>query len=107
MSASFCPRSLSVSWDGNLYWLRIGPQLNRSVMVESAMPPPSRIVGSPWGPARRCSALTSVVVMRAPLAPNGCQIAIAPPLTLVLARVMRPKLRSINSAGPSTIYVRG
>ena len=32
------------------------------------------------------NAFTSVVMMRAPLAPSGCPIAIAPPLTLVLAR---------------------
>ena len=45
-----------------------------------------------WWPTARgppcCSrALTSVVMMRAPLAPSGWPIAIAPPLTLVLAEV--------------------
>jgi hypothetical protein len=38
-------------------------------------------------PPPRCSkVLTIVVMMRAPLAPNGCPMAIAPPFTFVLAK---------------------
>ena len=56
------------------------------MMVALAMPPPSHIVCSPYRQPRCSSALTSVVMMRAPLAPSGWPIAIAPRLTLVLAR---------------------
>ena len=50
------------------------------------MPPPAHIVCSPYRPPRCSRALTSVVMMRAPLAPSGWPIAMAPPLTLVLPR---------------------
>src|ERR1700722_4631361 len=56
------------------------------MMVALAMPPPSHIVCSPYRPPRCSSAFTSVVMMRAPLAPSGWPIAMAPPLTLVLPR---------------------
>ena len=56
------------------------------MMVALAMPPPSHIVCSPYRPPRCSSALTRVVMMRAPLAPSGWPMAMAPPLTLVLAR---------------------
>src|ERR1700722_19942798 len=56
------------------------------MMVALAMSPPSQIVCKPYRPPRCSSAFTNVVMMRAPLAPSGCPIAIAPPLTLVLAR---------------------
>jgi alkanesulfonate monooxygenase SsuD/methylene tetrahydromethanopterin reductase-like flavin-dependent oxidoreductase (luciferase family) len=56
------------------------------MMVALAMPPPAHIVCSPYRPPRCSRALTSVVMMRAPLAPSGWPIAMAPPLTLVLPR---------------------
>jgi hypothetical protein len=56
------------------------------MMVALAMPPPSHMVCRPYRPPRCSSALTRVVMMRAPLAPSGWPVAMAPPLTLVLAR---------------------
>jgi hypothetical protein len=58
------------------------------MMVALAMPPPSHIVCRPYRSPRCSSALTSVVMMRAPLAPTGWPIAMAPPLTLVHARTL-------------------
>ena len=55
--------------------------------VALAMPPPSHIVCSPYRPPPCSSAFTSVVMMRAPLAPRGWSMAMAPPLTFVLARL--------------------
>ena len=43
------------------------------MMVALAMPPPSHIFCRPYRPPRCSSALTGVVVMRAPLAPERCQ----------------------------------
>src|ERR1700742_1439072 len=57
------------------------------MIVALAMPPPSHIVCSPYRPPRCSSALTRVVMMRAPLAPNGWPTAMAPPLTLVRSRM--------------------
>jgi hypothetical protein len=51
-------------------------------MVALAIPPPSHIVCDPYRPPRCSNALTSVVMLRAPLAPSGCPIAIAPPFVL-------------------------
>src|SRR5271154_3183852 len=56
------------------------------MMVALVIPPHSHIVGSAYRPPRCSSALTSVVMIRAPLAPNGCPMAIAPPFTFALAR---------------------
>lgn len=56
------------------------------MMVALAIPPSSHIVCNPYQPPRCSNALINVVMMRAPLAPNGCPIAMAPPLTFVLAR---------------------
>jgi hypothetical protein len=44
---------------------------SRSMMVALAIPPASHIVCRPYRPPRCSSALTNVVMMRAPLAPSG------------------------------------
>ena len=56
------------------------------MMVALAIPPPSHIVCKPYRPPRCCRALTKAVMMRAPPAPSGWPVAMAPPLTLVVAR---------------------
>src|ERR1700756_5920336 len=47
------------------------------MMVALAIPPPSHIVCRPYRPPRCSRALTSVVMMRAPLAPSGWPMAMA------------------------------
>lgn len=56
-------------------------QTSRSMMVALAIPPPSHIICSAKRPSRCSGALTMVVMMRAPLAPSGCPMAMAPSLT--------------------------
>src|SRR5205807_7881322 len=56
-----------------------------STIIASPCPPPEQIAATPRPPPRRRSSWTSVVRMRAPLAPIGCPSAIAPPFTLTLA----------------------
>ena len=49
------------------------------------MPPPTHIDSTPNCLSWCCSELISVLVMRAPVMPNGWPTAIAPPLTLSLS----------------------
>ena len=51
-------------------------------------PPPTHIVSRPNSLSRLCSPLSSVVVIRAPVEPNGWPNAIAPPCTLSRSRSM-------------------
>ena len=51
-------------------------------------PPPTHIVSRPNCLSWNCSELISVVVIRAPVMPNGWPTAIAPPLTLSLSSSM-------------------
>ena len=67
----------------------------RSTTIAKPMPPAAQPSSSPNCPPRRRSSLSSVVVMRAPVAPNGCPIAIDPPITLSCARsTRRPAART-------------
>ncbi len=54
----------------------------RSTTIANPIPPAAHTVISPNCPSRRRSSLSSVTVMRDPVAPNGCPIAIDPPMTL-------------------------
>src|SRR4051794_28985981 len=60
-------------------------QLSRSSTIAMPGPPPTHIVSRLTVLSWYCSELTSVVVMRAPVTPNGGPTAIAPPLTLSLS----------------------
>src|SRR5665647_934147 len=51
-------------------------------MMAMPWPPPMHIVSRPNCPSRAARPLSSVVVIRAPVAPNGWPRAIAPPWTL-------------------------
>src|SRR6476659_6807791 len=55
-------------------------------MMAMPWPPPTHIVSRPNCASRSCIPLSSVVVMRAPVDPNGWPSAIAPPLTLSLSK---------------------
>ncbi len=57
------------------------------------MPPPTHIDSTPNCLSWYCSELISVLVMRAPVMPNGWPTAIAPPLTLSLSSGMPSCLR--------------
>ena len=52
-----------------------------STITASPWPPPEQIAAQPSPPPRRRSSFTSVIRMRAPLAPIGWPSAIAPPFT--------------------------
>src|SRR5262245_23165752 len=53
---------------------------NRSSTDAIAWPNPMHIVATPYLASRRSSSLTSVAVMRAPVAPSGCPSEMPPPL---------------------------
>src|SRR5665213_488777 len=65
----------------------------RSINMAMPWPTPMHMLAMPWRPWPRSSWLISVVTKRAPLAPSGWPIAIAPPLGLT---------RSSSSASPSS-----
>src|SRR6185369_16637758 len=57
----------------------------RSTARETPMPPPMHSAAMPFFASRRCISCSSVTRMRAPDAPIGWPMAIAPPFTLTLA----------------------
>ena len=65
--------------------LGIGIRSHASTIIAVPMPPPMHSDAAPRPPPRACSAWTSVVSTRAPLAPIGWPSAIAPPCTFTLA----------------------
>src|SRR4051795_8046466 len=56
----------------------------RSTHIAMPMPPPMQSVARPFLASRFCISCSSVISTRAPDAPTGWPIAIAPPLTLTL-----------------------
>jgi hypothetical protein len=75
------------------------------MMVAFAIPPPSHMVCKPYRFPCCSRALTSVVMMRAPLAPSGWPIAMAPPLRprrrAALAYLLTHIRRSLGRAASS------
>ena len=67
----------------------------QSSFAQKHMPPPMQSVASPFLALRFCISCNSVVRMRAPEAPMGWPMAIAPPLTLTL---LASKPRSLFTA---------
>jgi hypothetical protein len=63
----------------------------RSTTIAKPSPPAAQTVINPNCPFRRFSSFTSVVVMRAPVAPKGWPIAIDPPATFRIDRSTRPR----------------
>ena len=61
---------------------------SRSRIIAMPWPPPTHMVSRPNCLSCHCSELISVVVIRAPVMPNGWPTAIAPPLTLSRSRSM-------------------
>src|ERR1700694_5908203 len=61
-----------------------------STTMAKPIPPAAQTVMSPNCPPRRRNSFNSVVVMRAPVAPKGCPIAIEPPITLSFALSTSP-----------------
>jgi MFS family permease len=59
-----------------------GPAVERSTHMATPMPPPMHSVARPFFASRRCISCSSVFRMRAPEAPIGWPMAMAPPLTL-------------------------
>src|SRR6185437_2172568 len=76
--------------------LRVGRHA-LSITIACPRPPAAQTVINPNCPPRRTSSLASVVRMRPPVAPNGCPIAIDPPITLRRARSTSPT----GSANPA------
>src|SRR5674476_465378 len=77
-------------------------------MMAIPWPPPMHIVSSPNWPSRAVRPLSRVVVMRAPVEPNGWPRAIAPPWTLSLS-VSMPRSSteaSTCAANASLISIR-
>ena len=60
-------------------------QPRRSRMIAMPCPPPTHMVSSPIVVSVVCRPLSRVVMIRAPVMPNGCPSAIAPPCTLSLS----------------------
>src|SRR5690606_16265661 len=56
-----------------------------STHMATPMPPPMHRVARPFFAPRRCISNTSVLKTRAPEAPIGCPMAMAPPLTLTMS----------------------
>src|SRR5450631_2518533 len=72
-----------------VYQARKTPTLqSRSTIIAMPWPPPTHIVSSPIDLSWKSREFSRVPVMRAPVMPNGCPTAIAPPLTLSLSRSM-------------------
>jgi hypothetical protein len=64
---------------------RVRPRHSASMHMATPMPPPMQSVAIPlWRPTR-CSSYSSVMSTRAPDAPIGWPMAMAPPLTLTFA----------------------
>src|SRR5450759_4124877 len=61
-----------------------------STTIAKPIPPAAHTVISPNCPSRRRNSCRSVVVIRAPVAPNGCPMAIEPPMTLSFALSTSP-----------------
>src|ERR1700737_1222194 len=61
-----------------------------STTIAKPLPPAEQTVIRPNCPLRRRNSFSNVVVMRAPVAPNGCPIAIEPPITLSFALSTSP-----------------
>src|SRR5258706_1164214 len=61
-----------------------------STTIAKPIPPAEQTVINPNCAPRRRSCFRSVVVILAPVAPNGCPIAIEPPMTLSFARSTSP-----------------
>ena len=68
----------------------VGVVMRRSTTIAKPSPPAAQTVMRPNCPPRRASSFASVVVMRAPVAPNGWPIAIEPPITFSCARSTSP-----------------
>src|SRR5207248_7588798 len=79
-----------------------------STTVAIPMPPPTHSVARPYLPPVRCSSSISVPRIIPPVAPSGCPIAIAPPLTLTfdMSRPMSLTNRSTTAANASLISTR-
>src|SRR3954451_9335649 len=60
-------------------------QFNRSTIIAIPIPPATHMVSSPYVSSRASSPFSSVVMIRAPVIPNGCPRAIAPPNGLSLS----------------------
>src|SRR5204863_9774960 len=63
---------------------------SRCTHMAMPMPPPMQRVARPFLASRFCISCSSVTNTRAPEAPTGCPMAIAPPLTLTL-EVFHPR----------------
>src|SRR5215470_2464837 len=61
------------------------PQESRSTIMAMPCPPPTHIVSRPNVLSWNWRLFSRVEVIRAPVMPNGCPTAIAPPLTLSLS----------------------
>jgi alkanesulfonate monooxygenase SsuD/methylene tetrahydromethanopterin reductase-like flavin-dependent oxidoreductase (luciferase family) len=64
------------------------PRPSRSTTMAMPWPPPTHIDSRPKVLSASCRPLSSVVMMRAPVMPNGWPRAMAPPLTLSLSQSM-------------------
>src|SRR5439155_12545213 len=60
----------------------------RSRTMAKPIPPCAQIDSSPNCTSRRAISLARVVTMRPPVAPNGCPIAMDPPITLMISRAI-------------------
>src|SRR5207237_2911709 len=69
----------------------------RSTTIENPIPPAAQTVINPNCPFLLRSSLTRVIVIRAPVAPNGCPMAIDPPITFSFDRSTSP-IGSLNPA---------
>ena len=57
------------------------------MIIACPIPPATHIVSSPNLPSSESRLLSRVVMIRAPVIPNGWPSAIAPPLTVELVRI--------------------
>ncbi len=74
---------------------------SRSTTMAKPSPPAAHTVIRPNCPLRRASSWQSVVVMRAPVAPNGWPMAIEPPITLRRSGSTSPTgVREPRALGP-------
>src|SRR5581483_12124101 len=63
---------------------------SRSRIIATPIPPAAHTVRSPYCSPVRCSSLQTVVMMRAPVAPNGWPRAIEPPVRLIFSGSISP-----------------
>ncbi len=74
----------------------------RSTTIANPSAPAAHTVISPSSTSRRLISLSRVVVSRAPVAPNGCPMAMDPPITLITSTsgcptaALRPNSSSAN-----------